>query len=64
MAPYGSRWHYIKGLTVVGVDQYYRGCSGSLMSALCHNICFLYVKWQPCMGVCVELGLQLLDWIV
>jgi len=52
------------GLTVVGVDQYCCGCSGSLTSASCHNVHFLYVKWQPSMGVCVELGLQVLDWIV
>jgi hypothetical protein len=40
------------------------GCSGSLTSALCHNFSFLCVELQPSTGLCVEVGLQIPDWIV
>jgi len=37
------------GLTVKGVEQYCRGCTWRLMSALCHNFHFLYAKWPSSM---------------
>ena len=40
------------------------GCLGRLTSVLCHDFRFLYVELHPSVGLCVELGLEILDWIV